>query len=95
MDDFAQTIKTLLDLGTSGILLYFVYQLWSDRKERDNKNGLIIEKKDNDLKELNGKMLDVIKANTEVQSQLRGAVDANTRSNDTLTQKIYDVLSGK
>lgn len=86
-------IKALLDLGTSAILLYFIFELWKDRQKKDAERMQENKDKDLELHDLNDKILEVVKENTKVQSELTQAVQANTKSNETLTSKIYDVLT--
>lgn len=92
MED-TQIIQALADIGTSAILLYFIMKLWEDKKDRDIKQGDQLRLKDENISDLNKGILEVVRENTKVQSELTQAVQANTKSNETLTSKIYDVLT--
>ncbi len=74
-------IQTLLDLGLSAILLYFLFVVWNDKKESD-KNGredrkdkdAVIDKKDAQYKELAEKVLESFNKNTESTVKLEGTM---------------------
>lgn len=85
-------IKTLLDLGLSAVLLYFLTVVWKDRQDIVKQKNTRIETKDEELKEVNAKVLDVLSNNTKVMSELKTATEANTKSNETLTKYIYDAI---
>lgn len=78
-------LKSLIDLGTVAILMYFLFVLWNDRKK-------VVEQKDKALEDVNSKLVDIIVDNTRTQSELRDAIRQNTRATETLTSKIYEGL---
>lgn len=87
-----EIVKTILDLGLSGMLLYFLFVIWEDRKEVvEQKNGEI-QQKDNQLENLNKEVLEVVRENTKTNTQLKTAIEANTEASKNLTQYVYDAL---
>lgn len=87
------TIKTLLDLGLSGLLLYFLFIIWKDRKEIIAEKNKTIEQKDTQLDGLQQKVIQIVEKNTEVNAQLKGSIDSNTKATDTLTDRIFSLLN--
>lgn len=93
--DETTVIKTIADLGTSAILLYFIYELWKDKRDKDSQVRETIKEKDAHIEMINQRILDVVKENTKSQVELRESIKANTESSNTLTSKIYDLLTKK
>lgn len=85
-------IKPLLELGFGGVMLYFVIELWRDRKSLKKDYDEKIEKKDTHIREINKEVLNTVKENTKSNVELRGSIQSNTKSNDNLTSHIYDLL---
>ena len=83
-----QVIKSVIDLGTTGILLYFIATVWKDRHAA-------IESKDGRIKELSDKVLEVVSENIKVQEGLIGTIEAGTKASETLTTAVYEVLRKK
>jgi len=87
-----EIIKSALDLGLSGVLLYFLLIIWKDRKETVAQKDTKISSKDDELKTLNNNVLEVVKENTKASIQLQTAISANTEASKNLTQYVYDAL---
>jgi hypothetical protein len=77
--------KSLIDLGTIAILLYFLFIVWNDRRKT-------IDGKDQDLKDLNERVVNIVIDNTKTQSELREAIRQNTKVTETLTNRIYEII---
>lgn len=86
-------IKTLIDLGLSAILLYFLFVVWKDRKELETKKDKIIEGKDIQAQKSADTILEVVRENTKTQETLRATINESTRATETLTSRIYDLLN--
>ena len=83
--EIMDTVKLLVDLGMTGVLLYFLVVLWKEKKESS-------EKKDNRIKELSDSVLNVVRENTKVQTELTGEIKASIKASETLTQAVYEAL---
>lgn len=82
-------LDTIVQLfGSLGTGALFVYLYFKERGESQKK----IDQKDCDLKELNSKVLSIVEENTRASAKLQGAIEANTEANQTLTQRVTDVL---
>jgi C4-dicarboxylate-specific signal transduction histidine kinase len=78
-------VKAIIDLGMSGILLYFLYIIWNDRKTT-------IYEKDNRINELSDEVVNIVRDNTKVQEELKANIKENTKATETLTNYIYEAL---
>lgn len=83
-----QVIKSVIDLGTTGILLYFIATVWKDRHDSATT-------KDARIKELSDRILEVVEENTRVQEGLKKTIEAGTKASETLTTAVYEVLRRK
>jgi hypothetical protein len=82
-------LDTIVQLfGSLGTGALFVYLYFKERGESQKK----IDQKDGDLKELNSKVMDVIKGNTQISSELKSSIEANTDATRTLAERVTDVL---
>lgn len=79
------TVKAIVDLGTAGLLLYFLFVVWKDRKD-------IIKEKDERIKELSDNVLQIVRDNTKVQEELKATIKENTKATESLTNYIYEAL---
>jgi len=52
-----------------------------------------IQKKDERIQELSDDILDVVRKNTEVQTELKASIKENTQASRTLTSRVREVLS--
>ena len=68
MEGVGELAKSLLDLGLSGVLLAFAIILWKDVKSKDER-----------YEKLNERLISVISDNAIANSNLKGAIDNNTR----------------
>ena len=85
-------VKGLLDLGITGLLLYFLNIVWKDVKEKEKTHREDIIKKDDFIAETQNKLLDAFNKNTEISTQLKSTIDNQT----ALTTQVLNVLtSGK
>jgi len=89
------TIDALLKIGTSGLLLAFLFVIWKDRRDTIASKDKLIESKDAQIAKMGDQMTVIVEKNTEAITGLKGAMEANTKSTDTLTDKMFDVLTGK
>jgi len=78
-------VKAIVDLGTAGLLLYFLFVVWKDRKD-------IIKEKDERIKELSDNVLQIVRDNTKVQEELKATIKENTKATESLTNYIYEAL---
>ncbi len=78
-------VKGILDLGTAGLLLYFLFVVWKDRQN-------IVKEKDDRIKELSDSVLQIVRDNTKVQEELKSTIKENTKATETLTNYIYEAL---
>jgi len=78
-------VKAIVDLGTAGLLLYFLFIVWKDRKD-------IIKEKDERIKELSDNVLQIVRDNTKVQEELKATIKENTKATESLTNYIYEAL---
>lgn len=85
-------IKSILDLGMSGLLLYFLLVVWKDRQEEKKYCRETLNGKDNYIRDLNKEVLDVVKENTKTQETLRSSIEEHIKATETLTNRIYDAL---
>lgn len=74
-------------LAANGFGMGLLVVLWRYSTQR-------FEKYQEELKELNQKVLDAFIAQTKVTSEISVAVNNNTKAIDNLSDKIYQVLSG-
>lgn len=81
-----ETVKIISELGSTAMLLFFLIVIWKEKKESG-------EKKDGRIKELSDSILDVVRENTQVQSELKASIRENTRASETLTARVREVLS--
>lgn len=100
----AETLKSIIDLGMSGLLLYFLGVIWKDKIEerKEAKQSLENEKKDsqiciankdNYIKDMHKEVLEVVKENTKTQENLRATIQEHIKVTETLTNRIYEVLN--
>lgn len=85
-------VKSVLDLGITGLLLYFLLTVWKDKKETEKLKDETIAKKDQILLDNRNQILEVVKENTKTQSELRSSIQENTKATETLTNRIYELL---
>ena len=78
-------VKGIIDLGTAGLLLYFLFVVWKDRQN-------IVKEKDGRIKELSDAVLQIVRDNTKVQEELKSTIKENTKATETLTNYIYEAL---
>jgi len=78
-------VKGIIDLGTAGLLLYFLFIVWKDRQN-------IVKEKDCRIKELSDSVLQIVRDNTKVQEELKSTIKENTKATETLTNYIYEAL---
>jgi len=83
--DELNIVKGIIDLGTAGLLLYFLFVVWKDRKD-------IIKEKDERIKELSDNVLQIVRDNTKVQEELKATIKENTKATESLTNYIYEAL---
>lgn len=83
--NLVQFIQGIVELGASGLLLYFLFVVWKDRKETVNK-------KDERIKQLSDSVVDIVRQNTKVQEELKSSINQNTEATKTLTNYIYEAL---
>lgn len=100
--DILASVKTIADLGISGILIYFLNVLWKEKKETDKRKDDARDSKDTVIESMYANALEIIKNNTQTQEQLKAviesntkAIDSNTRVQESLTEKIYRVIASK
>lgn len=74
-------IQTLLDLGLSAILLYFLFVVWNDKKDGDKNSrddrktkDEVIAKKDEEYKALAEKVLEAFNKNVESTTKMEGTM---------------------
>ena len=82
-------IKGILDLGITGLLLYFLTVVWKDMKEKEKNHSEDIIKKDDAISDASDKLLDAFNRNTETNVQLKGIIDNQTN----LTTQVLNVLT--
>lgn len=78
-------VKAVVDLGTAGLLLYFLFIVWKDRQN-------IVKEKDGRIKELSDNVLQIVRDNTKVQEELKATIKENTKATESLTNYIYEAL---
>jgi C4-dicarboxylate-specific signal transduction histidine kinase len=83
--DELNIVKGIIDLGTAGLLLYFLFIVWKDRQN-------IVKEKDERIKELSDSVLQIVRDNTKVQEELKSTIKENTKATETLTNYIYEAL---
>jgi len=83
--DELNIVKGIVDLGTAGLLLYFLFIVWKDRQN-------IVKEKDDRIKELSDSVLQIVRDNTKVQEELKATIKENTKATETLTNYIYEAL---
>lgn len=54
-----------------------------------------IERKDKELSEINDKVLQAFKEHTVVMEQMKNTISTNTAATNTLSERIYSVLTDK
>ena len=91
--------QIITQLGMSGIFLYLFFLLWNESKKERELNKSERQLKDNRLQELTDTLIEKYSENTTVMSELKTAVEKNTKtiddstkSNDTLSDRIYDII---
>ena len=84
-------VKGLLDLGITGLLLYFLNIVWKDVKEKEKTHREDIIKKDDFIAETQNKLLDAFNKNTEISTQLKSTIDNQT----ALTTQVLNVLTSR
>lgn len=109
MPEIFDVIKDVSNLSVGALAIYALMTVWRERRERqiihDQKiaqKDMVILQKDEYLKDINTRVIDVIQENTKIQSELKSSIDNNTevqkelkKTQETLTTKIYDVLSSR
>lgn len=100
MTDVITEVTKLAELGTKGLLLTFLIVMWRDKKELEKRSDSKDEVKTKIIQELYTKNYEIIKNNTEQSEALKNAIDKNsivlennTRIQESLTDKIYQVLA--
>lgn len=78
-------IPAITQLGIGGIFLYLFIK-------KDRQLEEITGKKDSQMKEKNDQVLRAFEANTETMSNVKNALENNTKATETLSQRIYDVI---
>jgi len=97
MDNSALSqIQPYLDLGTMGLLIIAISLMGRYILKKDKK----IDKKDEQIQETNGKVLDIVERNIEVQQDLKGTIEESKRESietrkamETLTSRIFDAIT--
>jgi hypothetical protein len=102
MTDIIQSVGQLAELGTKGLLLTFLIVIWRDKKEMEKAKDQRDTSQTNIIRELYNRNFEIIKENTEQSTALKGAIEKNsivlennTRIQESLTEKIYQVLARK
>lgn len=88
-----EIIQILAELGTSGLLLYFLIRVWKEKQ--DDKKFFRDEdtKRAEEMRNVNKQILEVVKDNTKTQEKLRSSINENIKATETLTAQIYRVLN--
>lgn len=85
-DQAVAAIATIVtQLGVSGIFVYLFFSSKKDHRE-------IMERKDNDFKELSQKVLQLVESNIQTSESLKNSVDNNTKSTDKLVDTVDRIL---
>jgi hypothetical protein len=99
MDPSLELINVFSNISVTGIMGFFSWLIWNDRKDRQKRFDELLDKKDSQVEELHKATRDVIVENTKTQIELRNSVAVNTdvtrTLQGTLTEKIDSVLNGK
>jgi hypothetical protein len=90
--ELVKNISTILDLGTSALLLYLLLVVWKDRKETIEVKDAIISEKDSLMEENRKEVLGVVRHNTLTQERLTNMIDKSINATETLTARIYQIL---
>jgi hypothetical protein len=90
--ELVSNISTLLDLGTSALLLYFLLMVWKDRKDTIRFKDEVISEKDSLMEESRKEVLEVVRQNTQTQERLTSMIDKSINATETLTLRIYQIL---
>ena len=100
--DVFEGIKTIVEVGTVGVVLYLFMQYRSDKKEQDKTYQQTIDKKDENTVLLNRDLLDAYKENTKantVQAEalktLSTNVQENTRVMATFTERFSNAINNR
>lgn len=72
------------NLGTFVVVIYLVFKTQDTIKEKDGR-----------LEKLNDQVLQAFKQNALSMQELSESIKSNTRSNETLTERVTDVLIGR
>jgi hypothetical protein len=79
-----EVIANLASISPFVALLGWLF--WQERGDRKCKEKL--------LEDQHEKLLEVFQANIKTNTELKNAVDNNTRSTDNLSQTVYHALGG-
>lgn len=91
-----QTITELLpQLGLSGVFLGFLIIVWRYFERQIDLYKEEIAKKDEQLEQLNSKVLEAFTENTKVVEGMRNASETQATAIRTLTENVYDVIRRK
>lgn len=81
-------------LETVGNLGAFVIIIWLYIREKTDSK-ITIETKDNELRELNSKVLSAFQNTASTHQRLNATIKENTKAVETLTERVTDVLINK
>lgn len=85
----------ITQLGIGGIFLYlFIKEREYGRTAAEAKEQRIKEKDEN-IRQMTQQVFDVVQKNTEVNTELKNVVQNNTEMVQSLTERVYDVLTHK
>lgn len=90
-----ETIQTILDLGSFGFSIYALVIVWRAKQDLEKRKDEIIEEKDKLMQENRQQVLDVVKDNTRIQSELRSSIKESTKATETLTSQLYRLFDSK
>lgn len=100
--DLFEGIKTIVEIGTVGIVLYLFMQYRNDKKEQDKVSQQMLDKKDDQLRELNKDLLDAFKRDSETRvmqvnafNKVADAVDKNTDVVRTFTERFSNAVNNR
>lgn len=80
-----QGIIEILKQSPIAIVLFWMVTVF---KKKDDEQSMHI-------RELHNKMISVIENNTQAVTSVQSSIQENTKANETLSTRIYDVLTNK
>jgi TolA-binding protein len=87
-----ETIELLPRIAETGLLGVFLVLVIIFLINLQKERHATVREKDEQIKELNESVLNIVKENTQTQTELRKAVEGNTKASETLTAAVYQVL---